>query len=107
MIDKQLIQMQTGHRSTSGVRCYKRPSDDHFKNASKILQPPPSKKSPCNDVTTIENINPSPNISQKMSPKKSPNDRLPLASMQNLGIITGAMPGTFNAGSITFNFNFS
>ena len=42
-----------------------------------------------------------------MSPKKSPNDRLPLASMQNLGMITGAMPGTFNAGNMTFNFNFS
>ena len=35
------------------------------------------------------------------------NDRLPLASMQNLGMITGAMPGTFNASNVTFNFNFS
>ena len=43
-IDEQLIQIQTGHQSTEGVRYYKRPTEDHFKKVSKILQPPPAKK---------------------------------------------------------------
>ncbi len=42
-VDEQLIQVQTGHRSTASVRCYKRPQDDHFKKISKILQPSSSK----------------------------------------------------------------
>ena len=55
-VDEQLIQIHTGHRSIDAVRCYKRPAHDHFKNTSKILQPPPAKKS-TNDES--ENINPS------------------------------------------------
>ena len=49
-IDEQLIQIQTGHRSTEGVRYYKRPTEDHFKKVSKILQPPPAKKTSTGEV---------------------------------------------------------
>ena len=42
MVDEQLIQQYTGHRSTESVRQYKRASDDHFKLVSRILQPPPA-----------------------------------------------------------------
>ena len=37
-IDEQLIQLQTGHRSTDAVWVYKRPAEDHFKEVSKIFQ---------------------------------------------------------------------
>ena len=41
MVDEQLIQHYTGHRSVNSVRAYKRPGDEHFKSVSRILQPPP------------------------------------------------------------------
>ena len=44
-VDEQLIQAQTGHRSTSSVRCYKRTQEEHMRKVSRILQPPPIKKS--------------------------------------------------------------
>ncbi len=43
-IDEQLIMKQTGHRSVDAVRMYKRPSEMHKLQVSKILQPPPQKK---------------------------------------------------------------
>ena len=43
-IDEQLIQAQTGHRSTA-VRSYKRPGEEHSNEISRILQPPAPKHS--------------------------------------------------------------
>ena len=40
MVDEQLIQHYTGHRSVDSVRAHKRPGDEHFKSVSRILQPP-------------------------------------------------------------------
>ena len=59
MIDEQLIQALTGHRSRAGVQCYKRPGEQHFKHVSKILPPPTSKK------PSTENDDP---YSEKTSP---------------------------------------
>ena len=39
-VDEQLIMEVTGHRSTDGIRSYKRTSPSQFKDVSKILQQP-------------------------------------------------------------------
>ena len=101
-VDKQLIQGQTGHPSNAGVRAYKRPGDKHFKEVSKLLQPPPAKKQ-CD----LENIDASPVKNTSFH-----GNRALLSPINNeTGLIElgmGVIPGTFNAGgNITFNFNFN
>ena len=57
-IDEQLIMKQTGHRSVDAVRCYKRPTAEHEKHVSSILQPPPSKRfEPAANITQTKTSN--------------------------------------------------
>lgn len=88
-VDEQLIQIYTGHRSVAGVRSYKRPGEDQYKAISKILQPPPMKKS------EVENIDPC--SKSLIEPQNS----------ANVMVKAAMSTGTFNAsnGNITFNFN--
>ena len=85
-IDEQLIQVQTGHRSTA-VRAYKRPGEEHSKMVSRILQPPAPKKS----CALVDTCTPTPD---------------PLSEV-NISELLNRSVGTFNSsGNITFNFNF-
>ena len=57
-IDEQLIMKQTGHRSVDAVRCDKRPTAEHEKHVSSILQPPPSKRfEPAANITQTKTSN--------------------------------------------------
>ena len=100
-IDKQLIQIYTGHQSMSGVRCYKRPGDDEYKEISQILQPPLMKNSKL-AIENQENIDPSESKSGKsLAPHADK-----IESVVKTALSTG---GTYNAhdgDNITFNFNF-
>ena len=108
MIDEQLIQAHTGHRSRAGVQCYKRPGEQHFKHVSKILQPPPSKKpSTENDDPCSEKTSP-PEKKRELSTSQKRTPLAPLSPAELFQNNVGSMPGTFqatNGGNITFNFN--
>ena len=68
-VDEQLIMRQTGHRSESAVRQYKRPSHEHEQQVSDIpLQPPPPKQMALNlQSTNIVHLSTS--FNHSVSPK--------------------------------------
>ena len=130
-VDEQLIQAQTGHRSTSSVRCYKRTQEDHILKVSRILQPPPIKKSSSceydekerdhDDDAEKENIQPQttekketaaePNVTTGASLLPSPNPMALFREFFGSGYEPSrSVPGTgtsFSASNMTFNFNLS
>ena len=70
-IDEQLIMKQTGHRSKDAVRQYKRPSFEHERQVSSILQPPAPKKMATSEVVSCsgqENIIPSSSTAAEVPP---------------------------------------
>lgn len=62
-VDEQLIMRQTGHRSNA-VRAYKRPTKEHDRMVSQMLQPPSPKKtippSPKTEYADKENFDDGP-----------------------------------------------
>ena len=67
-VDEQLIMERTGHRSTDGIRSYKRTSEDQQQQISEILNNPgPSRNSPLRPVE----LNISSNTCSSAAPQQS------------------------------------
>lgn len=49
-IDEQLVMEKTGHRSTEGVRSYKRTSSEQHQYISNVLSNP---KQPCSELSSV------------------------------------------------------
>ena len=97
-VDKQLIQAQTGHRSTSSVRCYKRTQEEHIRKVSRILQQQLRRKKLHADE---------PNVTTGASLLQSPNPMALLRELFDSGYEPSrSVPGTgtsFSASNMTFN----
>ena len=103
MVDEQLIQHYTGHRSTDSVRQYKRPREEHFKKVSKILQPPPSKILDYGENEEIDENN------EDKKEEKPSSSQIPLAPLDIFNNKFGSSPNfqASSGGNITFNISFN
>ena len=123
MVDEQLIQHYTGHRSVESVRQYKRAREDHFKQVSRILQPPPLKIRPAisfsseNDSSSYQDEQNNQDAKQLAQPQGTiangsgtRQPRVPrITPLEDITNSVGAGAATIqatNGGNITFNFNF-
>lgn len=79
-IDEQLIMKQTGHRSQDAVRKYKRPSAQHEKQVSDILQPPAPKRYNTSESLDI--------LSEKKAPASSSTSNMPVFNFSVQGSAT-------------------
>ena len=114
-VDEQLIQIQTGHRSTSSVRCYKRPHDEHVQKISKILQPPPCKKGTTAVVAAaVDDEKENVDQADWEKPCVEPFSQAMTPTLNPMALISGFFGGSrvpqatipaFSAGNMTFNFN--
>ena len=72
-VDEQLIMARTGHRSTDGIRAYKRISGDQQKSLSEVLN--------------LEKTNPEPNIAQIGQPSAPKKPKMDGATAQHSSLL--------------------
>ena len=105
--DEQLVMEQTGHRSTDGVRPYKRTSESQQMAISDILNR--SKKTRCEQQLVPSSTQDSAQLSSQ-HPTVFPHAGLTTQSSAFTKAQCNTMPGTFqfnHCGSVTINLNYN